>query len=418
MNRHRRIFSFIAALLLGASCFAAGEIPTANSFTNAFEREVFLFAQNFSERAVRGTVTTEEVLDLGALADRSLKGVRSSPKLREEMERGLQNGLGPMFVAQFRQVKNLRLLNVRREGTDVRAVFRVIGGEGSLNYVELLCEPRAGRRICAVDVFNWTTGEYVSETMRHMVGVMEQQKPTALDRITGKEDPNVEMANAINEMNRLAKAGQWEAVLKRYAQLPPKLQREKVFAVHRARAAAKVDQNEYLEALKFWQVNFPRDPSIDLISLDALTHKGKYDVALEMVERLDRNIGGDPFLEVMRAVLRQKLGQPDVAKARVKEALRREPELGRLLSPGLLRLAREDYRSTTSMSSSSPATGKPSSKMRLQGIFLRNDRSSAVIGGETVYEGDTFEGMQVVKIEKSRVTLQSATGALQSLTFD
>jgi tetratricopeptide (TPR) repeat protein len=336
------------------------------------------------------------------------------------MNNGLRQGFGTTFLGQFHRVKSVRALNVHRAGTDVRAVIRVMNYDGALNYIELLCEGRPGGKLRAVDMFNWTTGEYVSETMRHMAGIAQQQSLSLLERLTGKEDPNVQLAQAINEMNRMAAAGEWEAVLKRYAQLPPKLQREKVFALHRARAAAKTDQKEYLEALKFWQVNFPRDPSIDLIAFDGLYFQKKYDVALDVVNRMDRNIGGDPFLEVLRAVLQLKLGRTDLAKERTKEALRREPELIRFISPELTRLVSTSRSSLTGTGSTAGngAAAKDFSKMRLQGIFLRNDHSSALIGGQTVYEGDMFEGMQVVKIEKARVTLQSAKGELQSLTFD
>jgi hypothetical protein len=87
------------------------------------------------------------------------------------------------------------------------------------------------------------------------------------------------------------------------------------------------------------------------------------------------------------------------------------------MSSDLIRMA-STSRPAPSVGTSASANAKPASQLRLQGIFLRNDRSSAVIGGETVYEGDTLDGMQVVKIEKSRVTLQSSTGELRSLTFD
>ena len=412
---NRTYLSLAAGLFLAAGCLGANEIPTANSFTNSFDRACFLFAQDFCERATKGTITLEEVLDLSALADRSMKGVRSSPRMREEMERGLRQGLGATFLNQFRRAKNVRTLNVRHEGREVRAVIRMISQDGALSYMELLCQGRPGGVIRAADMFNWTSGEYVSDTMGRIAAMTQQQSLSSFDRLTGKEDPNLQLAQAINEMNRMAAAGDWEGILKRYAQLPPKLQREKVFVLHRTRAAGKTDHQEYLEALRFWQVNFPHDPSIDLISFDALYFQKKYDIALTVVDRMDHNVGGDPFLDVLRGALQLKLGRADLATDFTKEALRREPELIRFISPELTRLVSPSSRSLTMAGG-----GKAPSKMRLQGVFLRGDRdrSSAMIGGQTVYEGDMVEGMQVVKIEKSRVTLQSPKGELQSITFD
>src|SRR6185436_11022886 len=104
-----------------------------------------------------------------------------------------------------------------------------------------LCQGRPGGVIRAADMFNWTSGEYVSNTMRRIAGMTQQQSLSSFERLTGKEDPNLQLAQAINEMNRMAAAGDWEGVLKRYAQLPPNLQREKVFVLHRTRAAGKTD---------------------------------------------------------------------------------------------------------------------------------------------------------------------------------
>lgn len=416
MMIHPRTFSLFAALLFSAHCFGAGEIPTASFFTNAFDRAAFAFAQDFCERAVKGNITVDEVVDMNALAARSLAGTRTSAKLRDEMEGGLRKGFAVTFLESLQRARNLRPLSIRRQGVEVRVVIRVMTPDRGHNYIELLCQGRPGGQVRAVDVFNWTTGEYISETMRRVLQMTQQQSLSPLDRLAGKDDPNVQLLQAINEMNRLSAAGDWQGVLQRYAQLPPKLQREKVFALLRARAAGKVDQAEYMEALKFWQVNFPHDPSIELISFDAVYFQKKYDVALQVTDRLDRNVGGDPFLDLVRAGLYIKLGQPEQAKAHAQEAVRREPELAKFMSSDLLRMA--SVSRPTANAGTSPNAKAGTSKLRLQGIFLRNDRSSAVIGGETVYEGDTLDGLQVVKIEKSRVTLQSSTGELRSLTFD
>jgi tetratricopeptide (TPR) repeat protein len=231
----------------------------------------------------------------------------------------------------------------------------------------------------------------------------------------------------MKELGRFRAAEDWDGLLKSYQKLPSGLQADKAMALLRCGAARHLGPQELLEALTFVQRNFPRDSSFEFVTLDVLLLQKKYDVALNVVDKIDERVGGDPYLEVIRAGLYNRSGKNDLARERAQQALRREPELARLLPPPLVALIKESgpvapsaRPATTQVAvASSPAAPRViSNKLRLQGVFLRAGRPSAIISGQTVYEGDAFEGMQITKIEKSRVTVQLATGELRSLTFD
>src|SRR5436190_17697048 len=113
MTTYLRTGVCLGALWLATSCFGAGELPTLKSFTNTGDRDCFAFAQIFCERAPKGQITVDEVLDFDALFERSIKNLRWSDDRRTEFKVGLKQGLGTKFITQFQQVRNLRVINLR-----------------------------------------------------------------------------------------------------------------------------------------------------------------------------------------------------------------------------------------------------------------------------------------------------------------
>jgi hypothetical protein len=71
---------------------------------------------------------------------------------------------------------------------------------------------------------------------------------------------------------------------------------------------------------------------------------------------------------------------------------------------------------TTSVASTEPAP-TTSSELKLQGVFYRPSKPSAVINGKTVYRGDKVENARVISIGKRSVTVQ-VNGETKVLTLE
>src|SRR5262249_28440975 len=69
------------------------------------------------------------------------------------------------------------------------------------------------------------------------------------------------------------------------------------------------------------------DPAVDIVSIDYYVLKKQFKEALDCVERLDKAVGGDPYLFVLRANLLLESGQFTDAIAAVDKALKQEPKL-------------------------------------------------------------------------------------------
>ena len=92
--------------------------------------------------------------------------------------------------------------------------------------------------------------------------------------------------------------------------------------------ASSIDDATAVASMDRYMKAFPNDPSllVNAIALHGL-HK-RYDQQLAAIEKLDRAIGGDPYLELHRADAYQALGKLDEALAAARRAVEREPTLG------------------------------------------------------------------------------------------
>jgi hypothetical protein len=69
---------------------------------------------------------------------------------------------------------------------------------------------------------------------------------------------------------------------------------------------------------------------------------------------------------------------------------------------------------TTAVVNAQPSTP---GDLRLQAVFFRLKKPSAVINGKTVFEGDEVEGARVLKIERKLVQVQQQDGSTKTLAL-
>jgi predicted Zn-dependent protease len=97
--------------------------------------------------------------------------------------------------------------------------------------------------------------------------------------------------------------------------------------VLRLLAAARLDTKPYAQALDDYHKLFQNDPTADLLSIDAFFLRGEHDKSLAAIDRLDKAVGGDPYLDVMRGNILFGKGDADAAKRMGARAVKADPSL-------------------------------------------------------------------------------------------
>ncbi len=192
-----------------------------------------------------------------------------------------------------------------------RLMCRAVVG-GGLTYVDLVPlfdrdgEPRL------VDAYLFSSGEYLSETLRR--GILPQmaratgQPIEAL--VSGQPGPLLLYFDQIISFLRSAAAQEHGEVIDKYQTLPKSLREEKFLLIQYLGAIIfQMDQTGkdprlqryYHDGMLDFEVLYGDDPAYLLMAMEYHLFKEDYDAALEAINRLDEAVGGDPYLDALRA---------------------------------------------------------------------------------------------------------------------
>ncbi|HSN93098.1 MAG TPA: hypothetical protein VLS93_17840 [Anaeromyxobacteraceae bacterium] len=221
----------------------------------------------------------------------------------------------------------MRLLRVRPEKGEGRALFRVLGSSG-VNYLDLYLQRAGSGKVRVVDCYVFISGETLSQTMRRMYLLAASEADMSLlDRLAGKEREFLKNVPVLKKMQQAQQEKRYGDVIAAYDELPGSLKKERVFLLPRfAAAAALGDDKQYRRAIEDYEKALPDDPSLDLVSVDGHVLRKQYDRALARVDSLDSRVK-DPYLQFLRGSILLQKGDRDGAKQRFHMAIAGEPGL-------------------------------------------------------------------------------------------
>lgn len=202
-----------------------------------------------------------------------------------------------------------RFVRLRERDNRKSALFRLSSSEG-INYVEFYLGKAKDERVIADNFYAYLSGTDLVESYR-----------APLDALIETPSAAQSFAEVLVELESEPQKG-----LARMASFPPSIRDIKMLQVAAVVAASKVDDETYSAAIAYYEKLFPDDPSLDLITIDGLVLAKKYTEALASVDRFDKALGGDPYLNQLRAGIFLEEGK-DFAKASAlaKMAIESEP---------------------------------------------------------------------------------------------
>jgi hypothetical protein len=278
----------------------------------------------------------QEVLalfDWESLFERSLAGINLSKRDRDATLKGMRESDGPSNLTKLilEAVNNggsYRPLRVHDKDEGKRVLFRLVNAEGGLNYHDLMLARRPDNQARVIDFHVVLSGEAMSTTMRRMfLTVFSQTNKGLFAKLVGREQDLVKHLPTWTKMGEESRAGNHQEVMRLFNTLPPSLQKEKPIQITRILSAAALGDELHQQALDDYEKHFPNDPSLDLIRIDSLILKKKYAEALAAVDRLDKAVGGDPYLDTLRANIHLESGKPEQARQPADRAVKSLPDL-------------------------------------------------------------------------------------------
>ncbi len=247
-----------------------------------------------------------------------LKSATASPR----------TGFGHAIIGAIGTSGEYRPLHTHREGGRVRVLFRLISSNGALNYHDWVLGRSKDGNVAAVDCYVFLIGEMYSQNLRRsFLPLANKQGGAKLDSLSAEEKDLVAHINEVSQMGLYVGQKDWRRAMSLYAQLPPSVQQSTPALTMRLLATQGIGDTEYLATIDAFRKYHPKDAMIDLISIDAYLIRRDYAKALEGIDRVDKSVGGDPYLNVLRGSILDREQKPDAARAVLEKSVAQEPSL-------------------------------------------------------------------------------------------
>jgi tetratricopeptide (TPR) repeat protein len=175
-------------------------------------------------------------------------------------------------------------------------LFRIHGDDG-LNYHDYKLKEINGE-VKIVDVYYFTSGEYFSKTLRDLYSSAVARKPNMVSRFL--KTTVVDDSKNIIKVKTLMQQGKYQEAYNVFKKLSSEFREQKAVKILAVQITANLDEDLYERIIADYEKSFPNDPSLYLISLDGEFLRGNYENALQLINNLDKAVGGDEFLDFYR----------------------------------------------------------------------------------------------------------------------
>ena len=329
----------LAAVALGLfliACNFEKKAPAAPKLVSPSEADARAFAEQFIENVNGSNVArASAMVDWDTLLARATADTSGSPRFRAGFIKGAKSNESlASYVQQLSKTVDsgakLRLLRVRGDEGGRSALIRILHPTGGVNYHEMLLTEERGV-VRAADIYIYASGEYMSDTMRRLYKMASTSEQPLIDRLLRKKHPFLQTATMYKDMAEKTANGQHAAAVALFKSMPPDLRKEKSVLVLYVTASSSMDEAQYQSAIDELRAAHPNDAGIDLMLIDGYFLKQRYDDALAAIDRLDRDLNGDPYLDVLRATTCRLKGDEPNAGRYARRAVEREPELAALM---------------------------------------------------------------------------------------
>ncbi len=250
-------------------------------------------------------------------------------------KRGLLQGAGAssgkmaeQIIQEVKKGGKYSLLRVRTVEGKKRVLMRLIGAEGALNYHEFTLVRYPDGRVGPEDIHILATGELITQTFRRLLlSFAAERNQGIVARLSGAEQMYTKHLPKLQTIAQDTQAGRHQQALATFRQLPAELQKDRTFQILAIQAAQGVDEKEYLAEMERFQQNHPGDPVTDLLAIDFFLVKKQYDESIKAIDRLDKMMGGDPYICVLRGGALLEAGRLEEARKETEKGIKEDPKL-------------------------------------------------------------------------------------------
>lgn len=249
-----------------------------------------------------------EAWDVGALWDRIVAGIPVDKRFQDQAKQSFTQAISVEYGTAVRglMMKRIDLLNAHAINNELRIRCRQLEN-GGVNYYDFVVVFGADGLLHVIDAYDYGAGEFVSDGMRRTIlPQLATLAGVSVADLTGGPEGAAAMDAALRLEGAL-RGGKFAEVGQLFLSLPEKGRQDKrtLLQVMGAIAAGTPENSPSPEAAteaeKQIASHFADDPAFLLMEIDHRFRAKEFDEVLKTIENLKKAVGGDPYLEAMRA---------------------------------------------------------------------------------------------------------------------
>lgn len=269
----------------------------------------------------------KKFIDFDPVLEHCVAGI-SDEDFRRGFLIGVTQGTEKLLIRLSSKEGSYRYRGVRNTEYGACALLRMLDGNGGCNYHLWRLQKNKRGEVRGVDMYIFLSGESFGDTVRRMTLLsVPKDDRSFLQKLTGTEQTMSKHQGQMMQIMQATQQQNFKSVLTGYDKLPANLKNEKAFMVIRMMAAMQVDDAEYVKALDDFQKQYPGDASADLAGIDLFFLKKQYGKMHEAINRLEKAVGKDAHLGMLRAIGFSQEGKLTEAQSALEEAISIEPGL-------------------------------------------------------------------------------------------
>jgi Tfp pilus assembly protein PilF len=215
-------------------------------------------------------------------------------------------------------------IGLKTKNNDTILVFQLLNDDG-LNYHDFYVTRISGE-ISITDIYNYSRYELLSESIGNIYYRSLYSIFPEMDKLGKLNDYNT-IDKHEQKLASLLLRGKFSQAYKKYNNLPEKYKNNKQLLLMAIKAASFTGNVETESVLQRYLNNFSADNRIYLLPVDGLFSTGKYELSLKYLDKLDQEVGGDPFLNFYRAKIQDEAGNISLAEIYYTQLNKSMPEL-------------------------------------------------------------------------------------------
>jgi hypothetical protein len=229
--------------------------------------------------------------------------------------------LGQVVVDDIETGGSYRFLRLHDVDGETRALVRIITPSGELNYHDIVLGYESGSGDVMIrDLFAYKIGELLSRTYGVLMEDLMRDDSAASKHPRG-------LVAALDSVMQLASAGNVAEARSYFKTLPPEQRRAKMSLSLYLTLSSLQSSTAYREAVGEYLSFYPSDTGSAMLEVDRGMIDNDYDAMLKSLERLNRIVGGDPYLDDLRGSVMAAKGDTAAGLDLMRKAIAREPDL-------------------------------------------------------------------------------------------